>query len=630
MPWVEMLETAMRETAPDELRIALGDDAPELARIVPQLCRVLPDIPPPLEIPPELQRRYVFNSFRECVTRLSIAQPRLYVLEDLHWADESTLLLLEHLAERLARIPCLVMGTYRDPPSDVSPQLADTLSGLVRGRQARLLSLRRHSEEEVEALLRALSGQTPPSGVRTAVYGETQGNAFFVEEVFRHLAESGRLLDDCGRFRDDLAIGELDVPDNVRLVTGRRLERLSEPTQRVLAVAAVAGRHVADALLDAITDIHGDDLIDALEEAERARLIVTETVGHREEYWFGHELIRQTLLTRLSRARRRQYHLRVADAMERIFADDLPAQAATIAQHLLDAGALADRARVFRHLVMAGRRALESAAFEDALRHLELAAARVEAAGPSDRAELLFHLGAVRRATGRWDRAIETWHEAIDLAQAAGDARMAGRVCDDAAFTLAWATRWEEGDVIAQRGLDLLGDGVSPLRARLLARRGFLQACVTPLPPFEVGDGLLREALAIADGLADASLRGACLLSVVIQRFCWMRQPECAAAALEAAELLRAAGNRWDEAAARRCRRRLRHLGGAVRSHRQTAEHRQPAAVGEQSSEVGDIEHGADSPAAGRRRREPDSSEVHIRVAPPRSCGDRGRATVAG
>jgi predicted ATPase len=354
MPWVEMIETAMAETPSGEFRQALGADAPEFARLVPELRRLLPDIPPPIEVPPEQQRRYTFNSIRDYVTRVSRAQPRFYVFEDLHWADEPTLLLLEHLAERLPSIPCLVVGTYRDPPIEISPQLAQTLSRLVRLRRARLMSLARHSEDEVEALLRALSGEAPPAGVRSTIYGETEGNAFFVEEVFRHLAESGRLLDDEGRFRPDIEIGELDVPANVRLVTGQRLERLSETTQQTLGIAAVAGRHVGYELLEAVADVAGDDLIDALDEAERASLIVTRTSGQQEEYWFAHELTRQTFLTRLPAARRRRHHLRVADALERVFSDDLPAQAGTIAQHLVEAGSSADPTKLFGYLVMAG------------------------------------------------------------------------------------------------------------------------------------------------------------------------------------------------------------------------------------------------------------------------------------
>src|SRR5207302_453965 len=159
-------------------------------RLVPQLRQILPDIPPPLELPPDQQRRYTFTCISGYLARVAHIRPRLYVLEDLHWADESTLLFLEHLVERLSTVPVLIIGTYRDPPIDVSPGLASTLSELVRRRQARLLSLKRHSEAEVAGLLRALSGHSPPPEVTAAIYAETEGNAFFVEEVFRYLAET--------------------------------------------------------------------------------------------------------------------------------------------------------------------------------------------------------------------------------------------------------------------------------------------------------------------------------------------------------------------------------------------------------------------------------------------------------
>jgi len=546
MPWVEVIETAMRETAPDELREALGDDASELARLVPQLRRLFPDLPPPVEVPPEQQRRYIFNSVRECVTRLSAVRPRLYVLEDLHWADESTLLLLEHLAERLSSISCLIVGTYRDPPIDVSPQLGETLSNLVRRRQVRLLSLKRHSEAEVEALLRVLSGQPPPHGVYTAIYGETEGNVFFVEEVFRHLTESGRLLDEKGRFRQDISIGELDVPDNVRLVTDRRLERLGEATRQTLSIAAVAGRHVGSQLLQGVAEAQGDELIDALDEAERARLIVTESVGEDEEYWFAHELIRQTLLTRLPAARRRQYHLRVADAMERGGANDVSTQAATIAQHLIEAGASADKARLFRYLVVAGKQALEAAAFEDALRHFRRAASLGDEAAPAERAEMCFQLGMAQRSAGHWSDAIHPWHQALEIQEREGDAEAVGRTCLAAAYSLAWAARWVEGSEMAQRGLVALRHRVSADRARLLAMSAF---AIAGAGHYHEGMEQIAEALSLAEALDDRTLLGDVLCQKAMIHHVYMEMQGCVDAGLRGAEIMRTAGELWRLAA---------------------------------------------------------------------------------
>lgn len=194
---------------------------------------------------------------------------------------------------------------------------------------------------------------------------------------------------------------------------------------------------------------------------------------------------------------------------------------------------------------MAGKWALETAAFEEGLAHLERAADRVEAAPPGDRADLLFHLGTAQRANGRWDDAIESWKEAVDAYEAIGDTETAGRVCNDAGYSLGWAARFAESLAITQRGIDLLGDRVSATRARLLAQQGFILGYAGV--PFEVGDALVGQALAIADELGDPGLLGSCLLGKSLNRLGWMRRTECSEVAMEAAELLRGAGSRWEE-----------------------------------------------------------------------------------
>jgi class 3 adenylate cyclase/tetratricopeptide (TPR) repeat protein len=542
MPWVEMIEGAMRDTGPAELRESLGDDASELARLVPELRRLFPDIPAPVELPPEQQRRYTFNSVREYVTRASKTQPRLYVVEDLHWADEPTLLLLEHLAERLSELPCLVVGTYRDSPSDITPQLGATLSRLVRGRQGQVLSLARHSEGEITALLQALTAQPPPKAVVAAIYKETDGNAFFVEEVVRHLAEAEVLFDERGRFRTDVTIDELDVPANVRLVIDRRLDRLDDATRRAMAVAAVAGRHVGFELWEAVAELNDDVLIDAIDEAERAGIIVTETRDGRDEYWFAHELIRQTLLTRLPAARRRKHHLRVADALESLAGEDLQTQAGTIAAHLIAAGSIADPVRLFRFLVLAGGQALVSAAFEDALRHLRTAAALAQEAVPSEHAEMLLRLGLAERAAGEADAAVAAWTRAIELHQECGDAGAITQMCSMGAWSLLVGGRFMDALDLAERGLTALGSDVSAAGGRLLVVSGFCQALIGR---YDEGMSSITRALQMADEVGDVILAGHALTWKSGIHHVHMEGRKAVESGSRAAELLRAAGQHW-------------------------------------------------------------------------------------
>jgi class 3 adenylate cyclase/tetratricopeptide (TPR) repeat protein len=507
MPCVEIVEAAMRTLDPTLLREAMGESAPELARLVPQLRERYPDIPPPLELPPDQQRRYTFTAFSGYVARISRTRPRLYIVEDLHWADESTLLFLEHMAEQLSTMAVLIVGTYRDPPIDISRHLGETLSGLVRRRHARLISLKRHSEPEVAALLQALSGDEPPVTVTAAVYAETEGNAFFVEEVFRHLAETGRLLDERGSFRSDLRFEELDVPENVRLVTAERLDRLSDAAQGQLLRAAVIGRRFGFRLLEAISDLHDEALLDALDEAERARLIFTERSAVQPHYWFAHEITRQTMLGRLSPARRQRCHLRIADAMERLHADEPLRHATDIAYHLFRAGDAADPVRTSRYMIEAGDQAMGAAAYAEALRYYENTLPILRVHDGRGRAELLRRIATAHRSLCRWDDAMLTWDEALTAFSAVVDVEAAAAVCWELGLQLGWAYRVPELLRVAERGIDVVGEGEGRVRMLVLKAIGLAEG-----GRFEEARPYLDEARRLARGhgqrrlLADVSL----------------------------------------------------------------------------------------------------------------------------
>src|SRR4030042_6932919 len=140
---------------------------------MPELRRLFPDIGAPLELPPEQERRYLFNSVQEFLERAGGVQPLLLVWEDLHWADESTMLLIQHIAQQIPEMPVLIVGTYRDVELDVARPLARALQELTRPRLAHDQALKRLPEAEVAAILRALSGQGPPAPPVKAASRET-------------------------------------------------------------------------------------------------------------------------------------------------------------------------------------------------------------------------------------------------------------------------------------------------------------------------------------------------------------------------------------------------------------------------------------------------------------------------
>jgi class 3 adenylate cyclase len=175
IPFVDILEAAARMFPPEAMRETLGESAPEVAKLMPELRRMFPDIPSSPKLPPEQERRYLFNGMRDFVARTGRNQPAVYVLDDLQWADEPTMLLLQHIAQLVHEMPVLIVGTYRDVELDVARPLARTLEELLRQRLAHRITLRRLPEDGVSAMLRALSGQEPPKPLVDAALAAAEG-----------------------------------------------------------------------------------------------------------------------------------------------------------------------------------------------------------------------------------------------------------------------------------------------------------------------------------------------------------------------------------------------------------------------------------------------------------------------
>ena len=308
LPFAEIIESNLAQAASlDDYRRRMGDNAAELAQIAPSLRRVFPDIPQPLELPPAQQRRYLFQSVSEALARAARTRPQLLVLEDLHWADESTLALLIHLANRIAQLPVVIIGTYRSGYSDDNPALVRTLEELIR-MGVRPQKLGGLSKDAVAQMLHGLSQREAPESLVSLIFEESQGYPFFVEEVYRHLVEEGKVFDAAGQFRTDIKIDEIDVPENVRLIISRRLERLDENEKRALAAAAVIGRSFSFQLLTAVSQIDVDELFTVIEKAQQMGIIVPSSEGPERPFTFSHELVRQTLLAGISVPRRQQLH----------------------------------------------------------------------------------------------------------------------------------------------------------------------------------------------------------------------------------------------------------------------------------------------------------------------------------
>jgi adenylate cyclase len=469
VPYVEVLEEAARLLPAATFRDAVGRTGPELARIVPEVHRLFPDLPPPLDLPPEMQQRFLFNNIREFLTRCSRMLPIVVCLDDLQWADEGTVQLTEHLAPHLDKMAMIVIGVQRDVDAAPAPrrgvsqtvsrllqrvrgqqpeagyrtnQLARMLDHLVEQRMARVIRLGALPEAGVASLLATLGRSDPPAALVRRFCDETGGNPFFVEELFRHLNEEGRLFDAQGRWRCDLDLDEIDVPEGVRAVIERRLQRVDRRTYELLTAAAVIGAYFELDVLESIAGLGGDAIATALEQAERAHLVKGPS-GRQERRWgFAHQLIRQSLTSALPRLQRQRLHLRIADAMEQI-ESGAPTFTVDVAHHLYQAGPLAEAGRTARALVAAGDAARAVYATKDAIRHyrhgLEILkeARGLEAGRPS----VQERLADLLMLSGDHAGAMSHYQELADLYQTARSHVDQGRVVRKMG-----TLHWQRGD----------------------------------------------------------------------------------------------------------------------------------------------------------------------------------------
>ena len=522
----------------------MGDAAPEVARLLPDLRRVFPDIPQPLEMPPQQQRRFLFKSVIDFFERAGRARSLVVLLDDLHWADESTLLLLQQLAPQLEKMPMLVLGTYRDVELDLQRPFARVLETLTRQRLAKRVNVRRLPEVGVHDILAALGWPDPPPALVESIYEETEGNPFFVEEVFHHLSEEGVLFadGDTRTWRADFEVDDLQVPEGVRLVLARRLERVGEETRRVLTSAAVVGRSFSLSLLEALGDVTGDTLLTALEEAETAHLIVG--VGSREARWeFSHALIRQTLVQMLSLPRRQQLHQRIAEAIEATTGDAIETRTAELAHHLYQAGTAVDASKTVSVLQRAAGQAQLQAAFDEALKLLDNALGLVGDSELAVRAALLWARGMALQSLEQTERALRDLEHAATLYEQVGDVEGTGQASWLFAYLCAWRADNARAISVARRGLAMVGEQPGAPRCRLLGAEALALGTAGDV---DEAHRRIATAIAEAESLDDTRLLGQLLNFNAVIGWASMAGREWAMVAERSAALLRDTDDLWE------------------------------------------------------------------------------------
>ena len=483
-PWIQALRALVEGIEPESLPLRVGAD---LAELMPELRDLVPGIPRPPAIQPGGAGFGLFVGVGPCGGGAAQAHPLVVVLDDLHAADEPSLLLLRFVARELGDTRLLAVAVHRDVDPTMSGALSAAVAELVREPHVRQIALAGLSEPEVAQYIERSTGATPPESLAGSIAAETEGNPLFVVELVRLLAAERRL-------------GKPDprpaIPPGVRAVIGRRVARLSPRCRGLLELASVLGREFE---LDALARMAGFEragLLDALDEALGER-VVDEAPGSARRLRFAHALIRDTLYDELPAVRRLELHREAGEALETVYAADREPHVAELAQHFQAAGT---RDKAVEYARLAGDRAVSQLAYEEAVR--QYGSALGFADEPVPRCELLLALADAHDRAGEMDASRAAYREAADLAQRADETELLARAAIGYGGRILWEiARDDERVSLLERALAALPAGDSALRARLLARLA-MRLRGTP-GAIERMRALAGEALEMAERLGD-------------------------------------------------------------------------------------------------------------------------------
>jgi DNA-binding CsgD family transcriptional regulator/tetratricopeptide (TPR) repeat protein len=350
----------------------------------------------------------------------------LLVLEDIHWAELPTLLLVRHLVRAGAGARLLLVVTFRDTEADVPSILAEALVDVARAEGVTRVRIGGLGSDDVAEFVRLASGHEAGPDVAEAMSTLTGGNAFLVTELWRELVDTDALEVRAATVRLAGPMATIGTPETVREVVAQRLARLGPEAALVLALGATAG---AEFELDTIRRAAGleeGDLLDAIDEAVRNGMAV-EVPRYGLGYRFAHELVRRSVLDRVSAPRRVELHARVAEALESASPrGDARTRLAALAHHYAEAAPVLGTDRAVSYNLLAAESAASALAFDEAVERLRTALA-LGVTEPRQRGATCLELGYACHRAGRSTAALDAFRETAQIARELGDSELLAR-----------------------------------------------------------------------------------------------------------------------------------------------------------------------------------------------------------
>jgi DNA-binding CsgD family transcriptional regulator len=434
-PLLDLLRSIFLHTPADQLAPDLAPFARELTSLLPEVTQFFPEfatLPPLPALEPEQEKRRLFAVLARFFLHQAATHPLLLIVEDVHWSDETSLEFLHYLARHCAAQPLLVALTYRS--DEIGSDLGHWLAELDREHLAREVVLSRLTRSETDAMLRAIFDLPQAWHTETldAIYGLTEGNPFFIEEMLKSLVTAGKIVCADGLW-ECKSLGAWHIPRSIREAVKLRADCVSAPARQVLLLAAVAGRRFDFAVLQQVTRHDEQQLLTLMKELIAAQLVVEESADH---FAFRHALTRQAMYAQLLARERKTLHRTIAETLEQLYQASLDSYLADLGSHF---AAAEDWEKALEYAQCAGEQAQRLYASRVAIEQYSQA---IHAAGHLARAmchPLYRKRGQAYETLGEFERARSDYEQALQAAHDAADGAMEWQSVIDLGFL--WAGR---------------------------------------------------------------------------------------------------------------------------------------------------------------------------------------------
>jgi tetratricopeptide (TPR) repeat protein/DNA-binding CsgD family transcriptional regulator len=447
-PMIDLLRGFCAIHSDAEISSAFGNSALDFIKLLPEIVTRLPSLSSMPSLEPEAEKRRLFFALLQFLTSggSSVRGPRLIVIEDLHWSDDTSLDFLLYLARHLVTYPVALLLTYRS--DEVKPALNQFLVELNRARLAIELRLQHLTTVELDGMLRAIFQMDHPVSAefRQSLYALTEGNPFFIEETLKEMISSGSIFLEQDRW-DHKPFSELHIPPSIQDTVLRRSKYLNDEARRLLELAAVAGRRFDLNLLQELTQTSEQKILLLIKELVAAQLVVEESA---DQFSFRHALTREAVYRGLLIRERKRNHGLVADAIERIYANSLEARVGNLAYHYYEAGVWE---KALSYSQLAGEKAQMIYAPHTALEQFTRA---LEAAPHLTVSTIVLHRerGQAYETIGEFDKAQADYQQALKSAQEVHDRKAEWQELIDLGFL--WAERnYQHAGNYFQQALEL-------------------------------------------------------------------------------------------------------------------------------------------------------------------------------